>query len=158
MFHSSLTKKRFKGYHCACAKDMQLYEWKFDLPKATLTPKELIFQRKLKFCNPYIFQSRFCNPLIFQTMNYVSLRSLSLKYQRFPCTNLKERIRKFQFVARTQFLFYLLMKSSEFDSCLSSNLLLREIVVSFFCFFTYQSIALNCFLFQDTPGDMQVPS
>ena len=46
--------------------------------------------------------------LIFQTMNSVGSNSLSLKYQRFTSSSCEDiLIRKFKFVARTQFLCYL---------------------------------------------------
>ena len=48
---------------------------------------------------------------MFQTMNYVRSNSLSLKYQGFPLSDCQDiGIRKFEFVAKTQFLcpFYIL--------------------------------------------------
>ena len=41
---------------------------------------------------------RFCRPLIFHIINYVRLKNLSLKYQRFTASGCKDiGIRKFEF-------------------------------------------------------------
>ena len=74
--------------------------------------KELSFCHKLWFSNPVIFATRYCRSLIFQTMNCASY-SLSLKYQWFTPSGCKDiRIRIFEFVTKTQFLFlfYILQK------------------------------------------------
>jgi len=56
--------------------------------------------------SPYILATRCCRPLMFQTMNSVRLNSLSLKYHWFTPSGFKDiRIRKFEFVAKTQFLY-----------------------------------------------------
>ena len=58
----------------------------------------------LIFSSIYLFNPM-SYPFLFQTMNYVTSNSLSLKYQRFTASGLKNiRIRKFEFVTKTQFL------------------------------------------------------
>ena len=55
--------------------------------------------------HPYICSTQCRRSSIFQTMNSVRPKSLSLKYQRFTPSDFKEiGIRKFEFVAKTQFL------------------------------------------------------
>ena len=73
--------------------------------------KELsFFCHKLRFSNPYIFATRFRWSLIFQTMNSVWSNSRSLKYQRFTRSGCKDiGIRKFEIVAKTQFLSWCFM-------------------------------------------------
>ena len=57
------------------------------------------------FFNPYTFETQFLKPTIFQTINSVWSNILSLKYQRVAPSDGKDiRIRKFEFVAKTQFL------------------------------------------------------
>ena len=70
------------------------------------TKKELSLNHKLWFSNKNIFAIRFRRRWKFQTMNSVRSNSLSLKYQGFPplvCQD--KRIGKFEFVAKTQFLY-----------------------------------------------------
>ena len=56
--------------------------------------------------NSYICATRCRRFLIFQTMNFVGSVSLSLKYQRFTPVDCEDiRIRKCEFVAKTQFLW-----------------------------------------------------
>ena len=63
---------------------------------------------KIEFCNklwfsfPYIFTTQCCKPYIFQTMNSVRINNLNLniRLQRY-------KIRKFDFVTKTLFLFIL---------------------------------------------------
>ena len=56
--------------------------------------------------NSYICAPRCRRFFIFQTLNHVRPKSLSLKYQRFTPSGLKEiGIRQFEFVTKTQFLF-----------------------------------------------------
>ena len=63
------------------------------------------FFHKLAFSNTSIFSTQFRRRYIFQTMNSVRSNSLSLKYQGFPPLGCQDiRIRKFEFVAKTQFL------------------------------------------------------
>ena len=69
--------------------------------------KELSFCNKLKLSNPYIFATWWYKPLIFQTKIVWSNRIHRLKYLRstiFGCCKDKG-IRKFEFVAKTQFLW-----------------------------------------------------
>ena len=67
--------------------------------------KEFSLRRKLRFSNTYIFATQCRRPQIFQTMNYVRPNRLSLKYQGFPPSDYQDMgIRKFEFVAKTQFL------------------------------------------------------
>ena len=76
--------------------------------KKMLWVKELSLCPKLKFSNPYIFTTGRRRPLIFQT--YIN-RILSLKYLRSTTLGCKDiRIRKFEFVTKTQFLCILLRK------------------------------------------------
>ena len=68
--------------------------------------KELSFCHNLKFSNLNIFATKCRRPQIFQTMNSVKSNSLSLKYQVFPPSGCQAiGIRKFKFVAKTQFLY-----------------------------------------------------
>ena len=56
--------------------------------------------------SPIHLSNRCRRPLIFQTMNSVKSNSLSLKYRRFTPSGCKDiEIRKFEFVAKTQFLY-----------------------------------------------------
>ena len=69
--------------------------------------KELSLCHKLKFSNPYIFTTGWRRPLIFQTYNIWCNRIHSLKYLRFTTVGYKDiRIRKFEFVTKTQFLYF----------------------------------------------------
>ena len=69
--------------------------------------KELSFCHKFLFYNPYIFAVWWCKPLIFQTIIIWSKRIYSLKYQRSPIyTYIEIGIRKSEFVAKTQFLYF----------------------------------------------------
>ena len=52
------------------------------MKKFSVLPKELSFGHKLKFSNPYFFETLWCKPLIFQTQAFWSVRIHSLKYQR----------------------------------------------------------------------------
>ena len=55
--------------------------------------------------SPYILATRCRRPLTFQTNNSVRSNSLSLKYHRFTPSGFEDiEIRKFEFVAKTQFL------------------------------------------------------
>ena len=64
------------------------------------------FCHKFWFSNPYIFVTRCSRSSIFQTMASVWSKSCSLKYHRFTPSNCKARgIRKFELVAKTQFLY-----------------------------------------------------
>ena len=68
--------------------------------------KSLSLCHKLKFSNPYIFETQCRRPSIFQTMNSGRSNDLSLKHQRFAPSSCKDiRIRKFEFVTKTQVLF-----------------------------------------------------
>ena len=68
--------------------------------------KELSFCHKLRFSNPGFFEPDVVDFLIFQTMNFVGSIRLSLKYQRFTPSDFEDiRIRKCEFVAKTQFLW-----------------------------------------------------
>ena len=70
--------------------------------------KELSLCNKLWFSNPYIFSTQCSRPLIFQTMKYVRLNNPSLKYQRFTPTSSRDiGIGTFEFVAKTQILYYI---------------------------------------------------
>ena len=67
--------------------------------------KELSFCHKLKYSYPYIFATQCRRPYIFQTINSVRSNNLSLKYLRFIHTGcIDKEIRKFEVVAKTQFL------------------------------------------------------
>ena len=67
--------------------------------------KELSFCHKLKNAYPYILATQCRRPQIFQTNNSVRSNNLSLKYQRFIPTGCRDiEIRKFEVVAKTQFL------------------------------------------------------
>ena len=68
--------------------------------------KELSFCHKLRFSYSYNLETCFPRPLIFQTINSGRSNSLSLKYQRFTPSGCKDiGVRKYKFVAKTQFLF-----------------------------------------------------
>ena len=82
---------------------------------ATMSKKELSFCHKLWYSNPYNFATQCRRPYIFQTMNSVRSNNHSLKYYRLTPSGFKYiRIRKFEFVATTNFfvkkLFYLNLK------------------------------------------------
>ena len=67
--------------------------------------KELSLCHKLKFSNPNNFATQCRRPKIFQTMNFVRSNNVSLKYKRPTPSDCKDiGIRKFEFVAKTQFL------------------------------------------------------
>ena len=69
--------------------------------------KELSFCHKLRFSNSYNLATHSPRPLIFQTINSVRLKSQNLKYQRFTPSDCKDiRVRKCEFVAKTQFLCF----------------------------------------------------
>ena len=69
--------------------------------------KVLSLYNKLWFSNPYIFSIQCRRPLIFQTMKYVRSNNLSLKYQMFTPSSCRDiGIKKFKFVAKTQFLCF----------------------------------------------------
>ena len=74
--------------------------------KTSSETNEFSFCHKLCFSNPYIFATRSrSRPLIFQNINFVGSNSLNLKYQSFTLSGCKDKgIRKFEFVAKTQFL------------------------------------------------------
>ena len=70
---------------------------------------ELSLCHKLWFSNPYIFGFQHRKALTFQTMTFVRSNNISLKYQRFMTSGSKDiRIRKSEFVAKSQFLNYIL--------------------------------------------------
>ena len=70
---------------------------------AMVNIKELSFCHKLRFSNSNNLATRF--PFIFQTINSGRSNSLSLKYQRLTPSGCKDiGVRKFKFVAKTQFL------------------------------------------------------
>ena len=72
-----------------------------------LSEKELSCCNKLQLSNPHISATEWCKPLIFQTYIIWSNRNHSLKYQRYTTFGCKDiEIRKFEFVAKTQFLFF----------------------------------------------------
>ena len=71
--------------------------------------KELSFWNKFKFSNPYIFTIWRSKQLIFQTYIIWSIWIYSLKYLRSTTLESKDIwIRKAEFVAKTQFLYYTL--------------------------------------------------
>ena len=71
------------------------------------------FCHKLCLANTDIFATRCCRPLIFQTMFFVRSNNLSLKYQRFTPLGYKDiGLRTFKFVAKTQFLWGLILDLS----------------------------------------------
>ena len=60
---------------------------------------------KLWFSNLYIFSTQYRRSQTFQTMNSSRSKNLSLKYQRFLPSSLKDiEMGKSEFVAKTQFL------------------------------------------------------
>ena len=70
-----------------------------------ISSKELSFCHKLKYSYPYILATQCRRSLIFQTFNSVKSKNLSLKSQRFTPSGCKDKgIRKFEFMAKTQFL------------------------------------------------------
>ena len=69
--------------------------------------KELTLCHKLCFSNPNIFGTQCRKPLIFQTYIFWSNKSHSLKFQRFTTVESEDiGIRKSEFVAKIQFLYY----------------------------------------------------
>ena len=91
--------------------------------------KELSLCHKLKFSNPYIFTTGRRRPLIFQTY---SNRIHSLKYLRsttMGCTDI--RIRKFEFVTKTQFLFFRKCLSHRFYTDCSEAQLSKKILSAY---------------------------
>ena len=73
---------------------------------------------------PYIFATRCRRPFIFPTINSVRLRILSFKYQRFtPSCGKDIEIRKFYFLAKTQFLSEKYCLFVEFDKIILFYLL-----------------------------------
>ena len=82
-----------------------------DLPIFNCT-KELSLWNKIKYLNLNIFRTRCCKPLIFQTQIIWSNKIHSLKYLRSATFGSKDIvIRKFEFVAKTQFLRRLIWKA-----------------------------------------------
>ena len=76
--------------------------------------KEWSLCNKLWFSHPYIFATQCRRPEIFQNMNSVRLNSLSLEYQRFTALGCKDmRIKKFEFVAKIQFLSFLTLSKAK---------------------------------------------
>ena len=66
---------------------------------------------KLWLSNSYNLATHSPRPLIFQTIISVRSNSLSLKYQRFTPSGCEAiGVRKCEFVAKTQFLYNLLIK------------------------------------------------
>ena len=87
-------------------------KWKLKLAisirikKVSFTNKGIEFLSQTPNFNSYIFATMYHRLLIFQTINYVREDSLGLKYQRFTPTCCEDiRIRKFEFVTKTNFLF-----------------------------------------------------
>ena len=69
--------------------------------------KNMSFCHKHKFIYHYIFAIKCRRPLIFETVNSVKSNGLSLKYQRFASSGCKDiGFRKFEFAAKTQFLYH----------------------------------------------------
>ena len=68
--------------------------------------RKWVFATNSDFRTPISFATLCRRPLIFQTLNYVRANSQSLKYQRFtPSYSTDIGVRKFEFVAKTHFLF-----------------------------------------------------
>ena len=68
--------------------------------------KEMSHCHKLKFSNHYIFATKCRRPSIFQTLISVTINNLSLKFQKFKPAGCEDKgIKKFEFVAKTQFLY-----------------------------------------------------
>ena len=62
---------------------------------------------KPKFSNLYILATGLCKPLIFQTVIILFHKINSLKYFRSKTSDCKDmRVRKFEFVGKTQFFCY----------------------------------------------------
>ena len=75
-------------------------------------PKELSRCHKLKRSRPYIFATWWRKPLIFQTSTIWSNRIHSVKYVRSTTLGCKDtRIRKSEFVTKTQFLYSLQLET-----------------------------------------------
>ena len=86
--------------------------------------KELSFCHKLWFSNPFVFATQCNRPNIFKTMNSVRLNSISLEYQRFTPSGCEViDFRKFEFVAKTQFLYESIVEQKSRVSFLGSKLL-----------------------------------
>ena len=82
-----------------------------------MTSKENEFLRQTMNFFPNILATRCRRPLIFQTLNYVRSSSQSLKYRRFKLLDCKDKgIRKFEFVAKTQFLYHYFVRPHLFSS------------------------------------------
>ena len=90
--------------------------------------KELYHCDKLKYSNPFIVATWWCKPLIFQTYLEIEFsRNHSLKYRRSATLGCKDiGIRKLEFVAKTQFLCYKLLKRW---ISLISNLYLAKVLL-----------------------------
>ena len=72
--------------------------------------------------------------MIFQSMNYDKSISLNLKYQRFTITGCTEiEIRKFEFVAKTQFLYLIFSARLTFKQISFDDLIMeiQEIISKF---------------------------
>jgi len=66
--------------------------------------KEISICNKLWLSNSYNLATHSPRPFIFQTINSFRSNSLSLKYQRFTPSGCEAiGVRKFQFVAKTEF-------------------------------------------------------
>ena len=66
------------------------------------SPQSVIYQSHY-LCNTMLYN------LLFQTINFVMSNNLSLKYQRYTPSGSKDiRIKKFEFVAKIQFLYMVL--------------------------------------------------
>jgi len=79
----------------------------------TILIKELSLCHKLKFSNPYIYGTWCCRLLIFQTKIILCNRIHSLKYLRSTTLGCRDiRIRKSEFVSKTQFLWVLKMEEN----------------------------------------------
>ena len=100
-----------------------------DLKKLMLNEKELTLCHKLWFSNPNIFGTQCRKPLIFQTYIFWSNKSQSLKFQRFTTLESKDiRIRKSEFVAKSQFLYKDFINVSNYLCFLSYNtIFLKEL-------------------------------
>ena len=88
----------------------EYFDTPFPLPKQDMIAipgliKEMSICNKLWLSNSYNLATHSPRPLIFQTINSVRSNSLSLKYQRFTPSGCEViAVRKFEFVAKTQFL------------------------------------------------------
>ena len=89
---------------------MSFFKLHYQFPPTSLFKdcwsKELSLWHKLWFYNLYNFATQCRRPKIFQTMNSVRSDNLSLKYQRFILSGCQDiGVRKFEFVAKTHFLW-----------------------------------------------------